>query len=75
MKWALLVFFLPSICVATEDKLVSAIKVRCDFLNEKISFDIREDCMTHYVNCGVKFGGKIEMEDLDECVDKARESK
>lgn len=70
----LIFFIFSNICLAeTQDDLVETIKVRCNWLNEQIPFDIREDCMLDYVNCGVGSGGKIDMKDLDKCVDKKRE--
>lgn len=74
MKTILLVLLLPSVCLATtQDELVEIIQVRCNFNNNQIPFDIREDCMLDYINCSVKLGGKIEIKDLDKCVAQKRE--
>lgn len=76
MKYMLTIMFLVLLSVVgraeTQDELVETIKVRCNWLNEQIPFDIREDCMLDYVNCGVGSGGKIDMKDLDKCVDKKK---
>ena len=73
MKYFLFISLISSVCLATtQDELVEIIKIRCNFLNDKIPFDIREDCMLDYVNCSVKLGGEIDIKDLDKCVDKRR---
>ena len=76
MKAFLPIFLLSSVCLATtQAELVEIINVRCDFVNNSIPFDIREDCMLDYINCSVKLGGKIDIKDLDKCVAKKRETK
>lgn len=72
MKWVSIFIIFTSLSApalaTTESELVTIIKVRCDFYNKNIPFDIREDCMLDYINCGVKLDGKIEIKDLDKCV-------
>lgn len=67
MKYLLIFLFLPSICMATtHDELVEHIKLRCNFLNEKIPFDVRMDCMTDYINCAVVGAGEIDLKKADD---------
>lgn len=75
MKIFLFVILLSITCFATtQDELVEIIQVRCNFNNNKISFDIREECMLDYINCSIKLYGEIDIKDLDKCVEKKRES-
>lgn len=68
MKYLIILLF-PTICLAiTQDELVDGIELRCNFTNEKIPFDIREDCMLHYINCSIGSGGKIDIKDIEKCV-------
>jgi hypothetical protein len=67
MKY-LLILLLPIACFAdSKDDLVEHIKLRCDFLNEKIPLDVREDCVTDYVNSAVVGAGEV---DLKQASDK-----
>lgn len=61
-------------CLAdTQDDLVEHIKLRCDFLNEKIPLDVREDCMTDYVNSAVIGAGKVDLKQAtDERLEEAK---
>jgi len=64
-----LILLLPITCLAiTQDELADGIELRCNFTNENIPFDIREDCMLHYINCSIDLGGKIDIKDIEKCV-------
>lgn len=61
MKY-LLILLVSSTCLAdTQDALVEHIQLRCDFFNEKIPLDVREDCMTDYVNSAVVGAGEVDL--------------
>ena len=68
MKYLIILLF-PTLCLAmTQDELVDYIKEKCDYTNEIIPFDIREDCTLHYVNCSIGLNGKIDLKDVEKCV-------
>ena len=65
---ACLILFFGQLAFAEQD-LVEHIQLRCNFLSEKIPLDVREDCMTDYLNCAVGLGGKIDLKRADdECL-------
>lgn len=67
MKYLLIILF-PITCFAdSQDDLVEHIKLRCNWTNEKIPLDVREDCMTDYVNSAVVGAGEV---DLKQASDK-----
>ncbi|HBI01188.1 MAG TPA: hypothetical protein DDY18_06145 [Flavobacterium sp.] len=49
------------------DRLIKFIKTECDFLNTRISFDKRMDCVTDYLNCAIVGSGDV---DLDQMLSK-----
>ncbi len=51
-----------------ETQLADSIAITCDFYNEEIPFDEREDCILYYTNCVVGTGGKWTNKDLFICI-------
>ena len=75
MKYLLLLILLfPITCLAaTQAELVNHIQIRCQWLNEKIPLDVREDCMTDYVNSAVVGAGEVDLKQAtDERLEKAK---
>lgn len=69
MKWLILIFFSLNIQAQASipqqnDRLIKFIKTECDFLNKRISFDKRMDCVTDYLNCAIVGSGETDWDKL-----------
>jgi hypothetical protein len=53
---------------ASEQDLADAIEYACNFSDETISEEQKEDCMLYYVNCVIGKGGKWTDKDLFKCM-------